>query len=157
MQFKIIFLVVAPYNIVSRLYLFLCASSIFQPLIKTTHSFAKHRLLHQLQHFFINKTRSMISPSPIFISFTLLFITFACATSSLNEIENFKPKGSDGFTVPSHVEEQGEESVKEYLDSVFKNALFGTDSTETLLNKEAYPHSYAIEAESNTQIKDQGK
>ncbi|XP_014515958.1 uncharacterized protein LOC106773728 isoform X2 [Vigna radiata var. radiata] len=97
----------------------------------------------------------MISPSPIFISFTLLFITFACATSSLNEIENFKPKGSDGFTVPSHVEEQGEESVKEYLDSVFKNALFGTDSTETLLNKEAYPHSYAIEAESNTQIKDQ--
>ncbi|KAG2380739.1 uncharacterized protein HKW66_Vig0201110 [Vigna angularis] len=100
-------------------------------------------------------TRSTISPSPIFISFTLLFITFACATSSLNEIENFKPKGSDGFTVPSHVEEQGGESVKEYLDSVLKNALFGSDSTETVQNKEAYPHSYAIEAESNTQIKDQ--
>ncbi|WVZ17123.1 hypothetical protein V8G54_010105, partial [Vigna mungo] len=95
-------------------------------------------------------TRSTISPSPIFISFTLLLITFACATS-LNEIENFKPKGSDGFTVPSHVEEQGEESVKEYLDSVLKNALFGSDSTETVQNKEAY----AIEAESNTQIKDE--
>ncbi|QCE03677.1 hypothetical protein DEO72_LG8g1702 [Vigna unguiculata] len=92
-------------------------------------------------------TRSTISASPIFITFTLLFITFACATS-VNEIENGEPNGSNGFTVPSHVEKQGQDVIKEYLDSVFENALFAGDSTET------YPHSYGIEAESNIQIKE---
>ncbi|KAL9303195.1 hypothetical protein ACSQ67_020458 [Phaseolus vulgaris] len=101
-------------------------------------------------------TRSTISPSPISISLTLLFITSACATS-LNEIENCEPKLSDGFTVPSQVEKQEQDAIKEYLDSVFENALFGSDSTETVQNKETYPDTYAIEAESNTQIKDEDK
>jgi len=74
----------------------------------------------------------------------------------LNEIENCEPKLSDGFTVPSQVEKQEQDAIKEYLDSVFENALFGSDSAETVQNKETYPDTYAIEAESNTQIKDEG-
>jgi len=74
----------------------------------------------------------------------------------LNEIENCEPKPSDEFTVPCHVEKQGQDVIKEYLDSVFKNALFGGDSTETVQNKETYSASYAIEGETNPQTKNEG-
>uniref|UniRef100_K7KD73 Uncharacterized protein n=1 Tax=Glycine max TaxID=3847 RepID=K7KD73_SOYBN len=61
------------------------------------------------------------------------------------------------LAIPSHIEEQGEDAIKEYLDNLFSNALFGTDSTQTGHNQEARPDRYSVEPDSKTQIKHEGE
>lgn len=60
-------------------------------------------------------------------------------------VGNCEPKCSEGFKVPKDIEKQGQDAIKRYLDNIFSNAFFGSGSTETGQNKEAYPDSYAVD------------
>ncbi|RDX64155.1 hypothetical protein CR513_57319, partial [Mucuna pruriens] len=61
------------------------------------------------------------------------------------------------LTIPSHIEKEGQEAIKKYLDNLFSNALLGIDSTETGQNQEAQPDSYSIELDSKEQINHEGE
>lgn len=61
------------------------------------------------------------------------------------------------MTIPSDIENQGQDAIKKYLDNIFSNALFGSDLTETGQNREVHPESNSIELDNKTQIKHEGK
>lgn len=80
-------------------------------------------------------------------------VAFACATSlnkiehceldcasstveGLNVVGDCEPKCSQGLKIPTQIEKEGQDAIKEYLDTVFSNALFGGGSIETGQNKE---------------------
>ncbi|XP_020229090.1 uncharacterized protein LOC109810119 [Cajanus cajan] len=119
---------------------------------------------------------STISPSLISLclSVWLLCATFGCANllnqiehceldcasatvDGLNVVGNCEPKCSQGFTIPSQIEKQGQDAIKSYLDNLFTNALLDTASAETRHDPEPHPDSHAIETQSKTQINHEGE
>ncbi|TKY45926.1 hypothetical protein E2542_SST30047 [Spatholobus suberectus] len=75
----------------------------------------------------------------------------------LNVVGNCEPKCSQGLTIPSHIQKEGQDAIRDYLDNLFSNALLGSDSTETGQNQETHPDSHAVEPDSKTQTKDEGE
>jgi len=59
--------------------------------------------------------------------------------------------------IPKHIEEEGAEAIKKYLDDLFSKALLGMDSTQTEQNPEAHQHSNSIQLDSKTHITQEGK
>jgi len=59
--------------------------------------------------------------------------------------------------VPRHIQQDGPDAIKNYLDDIFSNALFGSDSTLMRQNQEAHQDSNSNELDSKTHIKREGK
>ena len=58
--------------------------------------------------------------------------------------------------VPRHIQEEGQDAIKKYLDDLFSNALFGSDLTLMRQNHEAH-QSNSNKLDRKTHIKQEAK
>ncbi|XP_027337758.1 uncharacterized protein LOC113851465 [Abrus precatorius] len=121
----------------------------------------------------ISRSRISLSPSPLSLSSfflcSLLCASLACANlldqiehceldcqsetvDGLNVVGNCQPKCSQGLTIPSHIEKEGQEAIKKYLDNLFSNALLGVDSSATDQSRSKTPIKHDGEDKNNKDV-----